>query len=324
MDTSCYSDDGLFFESSNCLNNTLLPLGQILIETIQYQIFRTNNKILVSADSNIAIPDLLDDKNTASSSISGNSYLIVHDRCNWYHFVMDTIIPLYQILASNRTSIDNIIIPLSLYDNQNGIQLLKTFFKISSDLRFIKLENSLGLQNVCWSTITYPDDSHLNCDFLQVGRSWSAPIISEFSQFIKSSIILNNNLSYPKIYLKRSRSLRRECINIDEVESLLVNTLGFQPVELEKFSFHDQVSILNNCDFIVGPSGAAWTNIIFCDSEKCVKAICWGMVLKHINTWQPLANSANVELTKIFTTNPHSYRLCCNDLSENISALLKR
>ena len=125
-----YSDNKIYaMNPSNCINKTFLPLCQILIEAIQFQLLRTNTKILVSTDSKVVKPDLLEDKNNCTSLISGNSYLIVHDRHNWYHFIMDTMIPLYQILASQHISFDNVIVPASLYDNQNAIQLLKTLKK---------------------------------------------------------------------------------------------------------------------------------------------------------------------------------------------------
>ncbi|EKU54480.1 PF04577 domain protein [Acinetobacter sp. WC-323] len=42
---------------------------------------------------------------------------------------------------------------------------------------------------------------------------------------------------------------------------------------MEDYDFNEQVAIFNNAEFIVGPSGAAWSNIIFC-SSGC-KAISW-------------------------------------------------
>tara|TARA_Y100001933_G_C19010789_1_gene568757 strand:+ start:124 stop:1872 length:1749 start_codon:yes stop_codon:yes gene_type:complete len=322
-----YSDNKIYaMNPSNCINNTFLPFGQILVEAIQYELLRTKDKIFVTTDSKVSKADSSEDKIKGSSSVPGNSYLIVHDRCNWYHFIMETMIPLFQILASNQLHVDNIIIPSSVYDNKNRLQLLKTLAQITLDFNsmVIKLDQSLCLENVFWSAITYPQDSHLNSAQLSEGGSWPSSIITEFSQSIKSSIDLNQKKSFNKIYLKRSSSLNRECENIEEVENLIIKKFGFEPVELEKFSFHEQVSILSNCEFVVGPTGAAWTNIIFCDKKKSVKAICWGLNLKYRCIWEPLANSANVELIKMYTTDSDSYSISCNNLSENIEVIISK
>ena len=238
---------------------------------------------------------------------------------SFYYGYNDT---LYQILASQHISFDNVIVPASLYDNQNAIQLLKTFEKKYPDLRFIKLENSLRVEHVFWSAIVFPQDTHLNSFGLKDGGSWPVPIISTFSKFIQSFVNTSQKASFKKIYLKRSRLLRRQCTNIDEVENLIIDRFGFEPVELENYSFKDQVSILNSCDFIVGPSGAAWTNIIFCDIHKYVKAICWGLPPKHKELWQPLAKSSNVSLTTIITTDPNTYCVNCKELSEQILTII--
>ncbi|HEY4197929.1 MAG TPA: glycosyltransferase family 61 protein [Mucilaginibacter sp.] len=64
-----------------------------------------------------------------------------------------------------------------------------------------------------------------------------------------------------KIYLKRTG--KRKIINSIEIESYL-ESLGFESVQCEDYSVAGQASLFHHADIIVGPHGAAFTNIVFC------------------------------------------------------------
>ena len=91
-------------------------------------------------------------------------------------------------------------------------------------------------------------------------------------ELIVRSLYVNelNNQS-KKIFLARNRNQVRT-YNQDEVVEYFQSE-GFRIVYLEQFDFKQQVEIFYNADFIIGPSGAAWANIIFC--KDGAKAISW-------------------------------------------------
>ena len=64
-----------------------------------------------------------------------------------------------------------------------------------------------------------------------------------------------------RIYLKRTG--KRKLVNQAEIESYL-ESLGFESVQCENYTIAEQASIFYNADVIIGPHGAAFTNIIFC------------------------------------------------------------
>lgn len=77
--------------------------------------------------------------------------------------------------------------------------------------------------------------------------------------------------SFPKrIFLARKPVLRQ--YNQEQVESILAE-YGFCSVYMEDLDIRQQVALVSNAEFIVGPTGAAWTNIIF--ASKGTKALCW-------------------------------------------------
>lgn len=73
-----------------------------------------------------------------------------------------------------------------------------------------------------------------------------------------------------RVFLARSGSRRN--YNQVEIENFL-SGYDFAAVYMEETSFADQVAILNNADVVVGPTGAAWANLIF--AKPGAKCICW-------------------------------------------------
>jgi capsular polysaccharide biosynthesis protein len=74
-----------------------------------------------------------------------------------------------------------------------------------------------------------------------------------------------------RLFLARP-SIRR-CYNQDEVFALL-RSRGFISVALEELTWSEQIDLISSAEAIVGASGAAWTNVIFCSpGTKCLSWI---------------------------------------------------
>lgn len=77
---------------------------------------------------------------------------------------------------------------------------------------------------------------------------------------------------YPdKIFLARKSGTARS-YNQNEILEYF-QQIGFTALYLDEYSFLEQVSIFNQAKFIIGPTGAAWSNIIFC--QPGTQALCW-------------------------------------------------
>ena len=88
-----------------------------------------------------------------------------------------------------------------------------------------------------------------------------------------------------RIFLARRNSLRS--YNQAEIFKLL-EKYGFKEVYLETLSVQKQVQLFRNAEFIVGPTGAAWSNLIFC--QKQPKCLCW--MAEQIGDFSAFANLA--------------------------------
>jgi hypothetical protein len=76
--------------------------------------------------------------------------------------------------------------------------------------------------------------------------------------------------SFPKkIFISRRNASGLRTFNEEEIIALLTE-FGFEVVFPEKLSFRDQIALFNQAEIIIGGSGAAFTNILFCNEQcKC-------------------------------------------------------
>ena len=132
---------------------------------------------------------------------------------------------------------------------------------------------------------------------------------SQIPQFLekKESIKILNNLRITKdspkdkIYLTRQNASYRNLINeADLVKDLI--PLGFKVIDLNYHDIFEQIKIFSNAKVIVGPTGSAFANIVFCNPETKIieitpkynfeyenifkfryRSICELLSLKHTN-----------------------------------------
>ena len=98
-----------------------------------------------------------------------------------------------------------------------------------------------------------------------------------------------------KIFLCRKDGLRN--YNQGEVLDQLLPR-GFCKLFMEDLSFLDQVRAMRDAKVIVGPTGAAWTNLIFC--RPGTKALCWmAEELGDFSPYSSIAGMAGVDMRYI-------------------------
>ena len=74
--------------------------------------------------------------------------------------------------------------------------------------------------------------------------------------------------------------------------------LGFECVYMEEQDIHHQVAIMANADIIIGPTGAAWTNIIF--ASPGARALCWmAEEVGALSCYSNLADIVGVDMNYI-------------------------
>lgn len=108
-----------------------------------------------------------------------------------------------------------------------------------------------------------------------------------------------------KLFLCRKGELRN--YNQDEVFAQLL-PLGFTRVFMEDLDFLEQVRTIHNADVIAGPTGTAWTNLIF--GRRGAKGLCWmAEESGDFSAYSSIAETVGVELVYLtYSAGVHSTR----------------
>ena len=152
-------------------------------------------------------------------------------------------------------------------------------------------------------------------------------IINKVSQIVVAHQADTNQpiTNQPRKILIRRNSVYRNINNSKEIEALLL-TKGFVIVEPEKLSFYEQVVLFSNAEVIIGATGAALANLIFCNANT--KIIILIAEFEHMiyGYWQNMACAVGNKITYVIGESTdikaqlHSdFRVSVQDLLEAIS-----
>jgi len=181
---------------------------------------------------------------------------------NYAHWISEILPRLFVASKLDGTSI-NIIINEGLHRNlTKSIEFLLEKFEIAN---LIQLENGLALKVGNISMI----EGVGYCQFeprtsISFGRklTLNSKLIRKMAREINRKITPNNS---KKIYIDRI-SLSRGIINRSEVEKTL-KKLEFTIIKPEEMTFEEQVSAFQGATHIVGATGAALANCVFCEDN---------------------------------------------------------
>jgi hypothetical protein len=200
---------------------------------------------------------------------------------NYYHWMLEILPKIQYFLESNIVNnCFKILVSEKVKNVENyNVILKKAFENVNVDIIYICEKKHYKVSELYY--ISSPNNVLFNCrddsfNYLySFFRSESIHYIETLgNSLLESEDDLYNPLKcfYPnKIFLARkSNSLRG--YNQNEVICLL-NKFGFIAVYMEELTLVEQISHFKSAKMIVGPSGAAWTNLIFTNPKA--RAISW-------------------------------------------------
>lgn len=100
-----------------------------------------------------------------------------------------------------------------------------------------------------------------------------------------------------KIYIRRNSHLRN-LDNYSEIEQHLL-TEGFLIVDPENLTFTQQVTLFSRARVIVGPTGAAFANIIFCNQKTDIIILISDFPQMPFWYWQNIANAVGCSVSYV-------------------------
>lgn len=246
---------------------------------------------------------------------------------NYYHFLIEILAKVQFLSQIPNNQNLTIILDQSVQENNNLQALADFFFK---DHRKVYLDNSFYHHFEKLWYITTPNPTVPNVtEGLKYEASFTK-IDSDAIAYLRKVCLENfdaNQVSvkpFNKIFIGRKSELRK----YNEPELLhIAEKYGFQAVYFEDLNIHEQIFMLQNADFIVGASGAAWTNLLFAKAGS--KGLTWlGTVWGDFAIFATLARLSDFDLNYIRNQNTtltfhEDYTIDGNFFEEQLLQLLK-
>lgn len=258
---------------------------------------------------------LLADKNIEYGIFLGCTFI-----ANYYHFLLEMVARVaYLNFIPNAKNIPILISDkvLEIESFKNIIEIFFKNYKIKylndnyiyevNDLWYLTSPNT-NLPNIKYGNKFQLNHTKIRLESVQFLRKNSIDYVSNLNLTIK-----NNN----KIFIKRKSDIRG--FNQDEIANCAIN-YGFKCIYFEDLNFMEQVAIMQHADFVIGATGAAWTNLIF--AKEGAKGLIWmGSNWGNVAMFSTLAKMVNFDLNYIIydslSVNYHEKFALDLDLFEN-------
>lgn len=241
--------------------------------------------------------------------VDNGFFLAGNGSWNYYHWLIE-ILPKLQVyleLGLYKKGI-KLLVPDTVKDNVNLKFLLDCILDgIKIDIIFVSRKFSLHVKHLYHLTpinnILFNERKvGLSANILHLRYDSLTFLTSKIEHFISSNE--NEMFSSEKIFLARKEGGGRG-YNQSEILPFLMKH-NFQIIYMEEHDIRQQIFLFKNAKYIVGASGAAWTNLIFCNNS--CKALTWlPESIQKFPAFSTLANFANVELS-FFNTSSNHYK----------------
>ena len=193
---------------------------------------------------------------------------------NYYHWMLEVLSKLAYI---DQLGEEYDHYPILISEKALSIESVSSFIHhLGIDRKFIYLRSYQHYKVNDLLTITPPNFAAVNFKGKTRNDTTDFYFSTASLHFLRRTAIdysagLSNGTTYSeRVFLARKGDLRP--YNQEEVWEVLYQS-GFKKLFLEDLSFAEQVHAMQHARYVVGPTGAAWTNLIFFRSGA--KALCW-------------------------------------------------
>lgn len=214
---------------------------------------------------------------------------------NYYHFIIDILPKVSYLQHIHNHKKLTIILDISAKNNPNFNALVQFFFK---DYKIEYIDNNFYHEFEKIWYITSQNSTIPNIIDGSFYESRFTKLDPESISFLQNIVATNYNetlvnvMPISKVFMARKSELRK----YNEIELLDISKKhGFSPVYFEDLNIHEQIFIMKNADYIIGPSGAAWTNLLF--SKPKAKGLSWlGTVWGDFSVFSTIAAVVDFDL----------------------------
>lgn len=215
---------------------------------------------------------------------------------NYYHWLIE-LLPKLRIFIKSRVVSENIKILIS-----PEVQTISSFNRLLNEILnginvniiFMERFQVYKVQQLFY--ITTPNNIVFNLRGNNYFKPSYAFINHNTLNSVKKDLIkIEHNMPFPKnkkLFLARRSDIR--CYNQKEVFRFF-SKYGYKEIYPEDYPIGEQINLFSNASHIVGPTGAAWTNLLFC--RNGTKGLCWmSEDSGDFSAFSNLANLSGVDL----------------------------
>ncbi len=195
------------------------------------------------------------------------------DQTNWYHWLVDALPQLHMANKLPEHLRDwPVLVPEQIFRYPTMVEALE-LFREHRDMIVVPEWTMVHAQQLVWI-----DPLELSNLPQQQGPSALDPRLhllhregmESYRDVYLEHFIDTEPVASRKLFLARE-SGRRD-YNQDEVLAI-AQEFGFEPCFPEKLSLAEQVQVFREAKYVLGPSGAGFAGLLFCQPET--KALCW-------------------------------------------------
>ena len=280
-------------------------------------------------DRAIVVPNVKEELNTVFFLGGNGSW-------NYYHWIIEIVPKIqYYIEAGLAKKKISLLVSEQVLKTPSFLEILKKCLLaydveiiFMSEFKVYKVQNLYHINapnNIVFNTrhvLSRPDFCYYRKESLEYVRKIGASILLDWQN---NNVAKSELVSYDRIILARKKTAYRK-FNQEEVIELL-STYGFRTVFMEDYSLAEQIHIFNMAKIIIGPSGAAWTNLVF--AKPGLKAISWiPEIVKFFSAYSTLANLNDSSMEFLLTSSKDSkdyhgdYHLELDILEKKLISLL--
>lgn len=203
-----------------------------------------------------------------TESLEEGFFLAGNGSWNWFHYIIE-ILPKLILLQKKYTTV------LLVNEIVTKIPSMQKLLEILNDdlfeIKYLSKNKTYQVKNLYYvNDFNHVQFNRFDEKIQAKGTYYNFKLTEIFSNKILNKVeILKNLPTHIFLYRKETHRISR---NQDEISTFLVSN-GFTLVCMEELTIEEQISYFYNAKFIVGITGAAWANVIFCRNSP--KAICF-------------------------------------------------
>lgn len=214
---------------------------------------------------------------------------------NYYHWLLEIVSQLQFVDELPEQYADY---PILISASSQKIPSIKAFieaFNLDRSVIFLEVLVSYNIDDVL--LINAPNNLIPNLKDAAPNVAENGFVRKESVDYLRSKALplaraIDASTLPKRVFMARKHKLRT--YNQAEIFAVL-KLLGFTDVYMEELEFSQQVALMANAEVIVGPTGAAWANILF--ASRGTKALCWmAREAGELSCFSNLADKVGVDL----------------------------